>query len=464
MLKNYFVLAIGLVPMVHAQVQTDTGSLPIPQNLSGSVRGGELTPDTLSLTLYDAVQRGLKYNIGMVGAGEDVRTARAERLRALSDLLPNVTSKIGVTSQQVDLAAFGFSGFAGIPNVIGPFSIYDARAYLTQNVLDLSARRTLHAREEDVKAASLTAADIREQVVLVVSGLYLQAVAGAARIESAAAQVVSAEALLKNAQDRKDAGTSPAIDVLRAQVQLQELQQREIYYEGESSKQMLALGRAIGLPAAQKIKVTEPQLSQPLPAFTLEETLKNAYANRRDYLAVQASLRSAELEKLSAHAEKYPTADVNANYGAIGMRPDNSHGTYSVTGEVNIPIFQGGRVAADELAADATIKKRRADLENLRGQIENEVRTALIDTDNAYRQVEVARSRIVLARQQLTQSQDRFRAGVTNNLEVVQAQEAVVTAEESLISSLYSYNISRAALVRNEGLAEQIVTTYLKGK
>ena len=225
---SMLILALCLIPMVHAQTQLGTGTLPIPQNLSGSLPGGEVTPDTLSLTLMDAIQRGLNYNIGIVGAGEDIRTARAARLRALRDLLPNVTSKIGVTSQQVDLAAFGFSGFPGIPNVIGPFSVYDARAYLTQNVLDLNSRRTLHAREEDVKAADLTSADIREQVVLVVTGLYLQTIAGAARIESASAQVATAQALLKNAQDRKDAGTSPAIDVLRAQVQLQALQQREI--------------------------------------------------------------------------------------------------------------------------------------------------------------------------------------------------------------------------------------------
>jgi outer membrane protein TolC len=457
-----------LLTAAHAQLQVETGPLPIPQNLTGSVPTGQATGDTLSLTLTDAIQRGLKFNIGVVGANEDIRAARAERLKALHDLLPNVYSKLSATGQQVDLAAFGFSSFPGIPNVIGPFAVYDARAYLTQNVLDLSSRRTLHAREQDIKASDLTSADIREQVVLVVTGLYLQAIAGAARIDSSAAQVVTAQALLKNAQDRKDAGTSPAIDALRAQVQLQGLQQRQIYYEGEAEKQLLQLARAIGLPTGQQIKLTDPDLTQLLPpgALTapLDDLLKLAYANRRDYQAAQASLRAAELDKSSAHAEKYPTADINANYGAIGTSPANSHGTFSVAGELTIPIFQGGRVEADELAADATVKKRRAAIENLRGLIDNEVRTGLIDSRNALRQVEVARSSIDLARQQLLQSQDRFRAGVTNNLEVVQAQEAVATSEENLISSLFTFNISRAALVRAEGLAEQYLTTYLKGK
>ena len=438
--------------------------LQIPQNLAGSMPTGEASADTVSLTLLDAIQRGMKYNIGVIGAGEDARTSRAERMRALRELLPNVSAKLSATGQQVDLAAFGFTGVAGFPNVIGPFSVYDARAYLTQNVLDLSSRRTLHARDEDIKASELTEKDIREQVVLVVTGLYLQGIAGTSRIEAAAAQVSTAEALLKNAQDRKDAGTSPAIDVLRAQVQLQSLQQRQIYYEGESQKQLLALARAIGLPQAQKIKLVDPGFTEPLPPVPLDEMLKTAYTNRRDYQSAQASLRAAELDLSAARAEKYPTADINANYGAIGLRPDSSHGTMFIAGELNIPIFQGGRVEADVLATDSTVKKRRAALQNLRGQIDNEVRTSLIDTQNAFRQVEVARSSVSLAREQLAQSQDRFRAGVTNNLEVVQSQEAVATAEENLISSLFTFNISRAALVRAEGLAEQYIVTYLKGK
>ena len=250
----------------YPQLQVESGALPIPQNLSGSVPTGEATQNTLTLTLLDAIQRGLKYNIGVVGGNEDIRTARADRMQALRNLLPNLTAKLNATGEQVDLAAFGFSGFPGIPNVIGPFSVYDARAYLTQNVLDLNSRRNLHARDQDVKASELTSADVREQVVLVVTGLYLQAIAGRARIDSAVAQVTLAQALLKNAEDRKDAGTSPAIDVLRAQVQLQTLQQREIYYEGEWQKQLLTLSRAIGLPQAQKIAAGRSGLLRTSPS------------------------------------------------------------------------------------------------------------------------------------------------------------------------------------------------------
>jgi outer membrane protein TolC len=463
------ILFRSMVPMsvllaTSALAQMPAQPLPIPQSLTGSVPTGNVEPGAISLTLLDAIERGVKYNIGVVGAGEDVRTARADRMRALSQLMPNVSARLSATGEQVDLASFGFTGFPGIPNVIGPFSFYDARASFTQNVLDLSLRKDLRARDQDEKASILTAADLREQVVLVVTGLYLQALAGSARIESATAQVATAETLLKNAQDRKDAGTSPAIDVLRAQVQAQALEQRRIYYEGEFQKQLLAVGRAIGLPLGQKITLTDKMLFDPLPPVSLDDLLKTAYANRRDYRSAQASLQAAELIKSAARAERYPTVDLSANYGATGITPNNSHGNFAISGGVNIPVFDGGRIAADELAADAAIRKRRAGLEDLRGRIDNEVRTSLIDAQNAYRLVSVARSNIDLARQQLAQSQDRFRAGVTNNVEVVQAQEAVASAEENLISSLFSFNVAKAVLVRAQGQAEQLIVTYLKGK
>jgi len=444
-----------------AQVQIEP--LPIPQNLKGSIPTGNATPEAIPLTLLDAIQRGVQYNFAVVGAAEDARAVRAERLRTLSQLLPDLSARISATGQQIDLAAFGFTA-PGIPTVVGPFSVYDARANLTQNVLDISLRRNLHARDQDVKAQDLTASDLREQVVLVITGLYLQGLALSGRLESAAAQVATARTLLKNAEDRKAAGTSPAIDVLRAQVQAQDLEQRQIYYEGELQKQLLAIGRAIGLPLGQKITLADKMLFDPLPPVAVDELLKIAYENRRDYRSAQASLQGAELMKSAARAERYPTVDLAANYGVIGTTPDNSHGTFAVAGGVNIPIFTGRRIEADELAADAAIKKRRAELEDLRGRIDNEVRSGLIDSQNAYRQVEVARNNVDLARQQLAQSQDRFRAGVTNNVEVVQAQEALARAEDNLISSMFSFNVAKASLVRAQGQAEQLIVSYLKGK
>jgi len=195
----------------------------------------------------------------------------------------------------------------------------------------------------------------------------------------------------------------------------------------------------------------------------IETYLERAYATRSDYLAAQAQVRSAELSHRAAAAGRYPTAELNANYGDIGINPAQSNGTWQVNGGVNIPIFQGGKVHSDVLEADAQLKQARSQLGDLRGNIDYQVRTALLDLSAAAEQVEVARSSVDLAEQAFIQSRDRFSAGVTDNLEVVQAQESVASAHESYIQSLYAHNLARLELAYAIGDAEQGVQRYLKG-
>ena len=186
--------------------------------------------------------------------------------------------------------------------------------------------------------------------------------------------------------------------------------------------------------------------------------------SRSDYQAALQQARAAEHFRKAATAEYFPTVDVAGNYGDIGVTPGNSHGTFQVAGTLRIPIFQGGKVHGDVLQAEATLRQSRQQLENLRGQIDYDVRTALLDLAAAADQVEVARSSVDLADQTLVQARDRFAAGVTDNLEVVQAQETVVAANENYISSLYAHNLAKVALARAIGYAEEGVKQYLKSK
>jgi outer membrane protein TolC len=209
--------------------------------------------------------------------------------------------------------------------------------------------------------------------------------------------------------------------------------------------------------------LTEKAPYQALTPQALEVYLQRAYSSRGDYQAAVAQVRGAELSKRAASAGRYPTLSVDANLGDIGVTPSQSNGTWQVTGGVNIPIFAGNRVHADVLEADSQLKQLRAQLGDLRGRIDYEVRTALLDLNAAAEQVEVARSSVELAEQALSQSQDRFSAGVADNLEVVQAQEAVAGAHESFIQSLYAHNLAKVELAYSIGDAEQGVRRYLKG-
>jgi outer membrane protein TolC len=429
----------------------------------GSVPAGKATGEVLPISFADAIQRGLQQNLGLLLASDNTVSARGQRWKELSALLPNVNGAISETAQQSSLAALGLK-IPGFPRVIGPFNYFDARASVDQSVFNLSYIERERAAREDLKAAQFNYKDARELVVLAVGNAYLQALAGAARVDTADAQVKTAQALYNKAVDQQKAGVAPAIDTLRAQVELQARQQQLIVARNDFAKQKLTLARIIGLPSGQEFSLSSKAPYEPLVTSGLEQSLQRAYAGRSDYQALQARVRAAELSRRAAAAQYFPSFGLEADYGAIGVNPSNSNGTYHVAGTMKIPIFQGGKAHADVLQAEATLRQNREQLDNLRGQIDYEVRTALLDLNAAADQVEVARSSVELATQTLTQAQDRFAAGVTDNLEVVQAQEALSSANENYIASLYAHNLAKVAFAKAIGFAEEGVKDYLKGK
>jgi outer membrane protein TolC len=283
-------------------------------------------------------------------------------------------------------------------------------------------------------------------------------------VETAQAQVETARALYQKAVAQQQAGVAPAIDTLRAQVEYQARQQQLIAATNDFAKQKISLARVIGLAPGQEFELADKAPYQAFPIPDLETTLQRAYSLRSDYKAARDRLVAAQLERSAATAGYFPTIDLAANYGEIGAVPGDVLPTYAVVGTLNIPIFQGGKVHGDVLKAEASLRQAQAQMADVRGQIDQDIRNALLDLKSSSDRVEVAQSSVNLAEQALTQSQDRFSAGVTDNLEVVQAQEAVAAAHESLISSLYLHNLAKVAFARALGRAEEGVLEYLKGK
>lgn len=445
-------------------VSTLSSTVEVGGAYQGSVSSAGAPGPPFELTLAQAIRRGLEYNLGTVGYQNATRLARAQRQEALSVLLPNLTAYALVTEQQVDLAAFGFTfqapGFS-IPTVVGPFHYSDARAQLTQNVVNLTALRNLRASEQGIKATKYSAQDARDQVVLAVTGGYLSIIAASARIDSARAQVTAAQALYQQAADRHNAGVAARIDVTRSQVELQTQQQRLISQETDYAKRKIQLARVIGLPPAQEFSLSDSLPYAPLTGVTLEQALARAYAARADLKAAQAQVRAAELVKRAAEAERYPSVVLDGDYGVIGSSPVSSHGTFSVTGSVHVPVWQGGRIRAGIEEADAALQQRRSEYEDLRAQVDADVRQAFLDLTAAASQIGVAQSNRELAQDTLAQSRDRFAAGVADTVEVVQAQEQVASAEQDYINSLYAHNVAKASLARAMGQAAQGIQQLL---
>lgn len=448
-------LAAASAALAAAQQNPFLGAVPDTQTPAGPV----------ALTLKQAVERGLKQNLGAVLAGEGAREARGQRLVALSQLLPNINAHISETSQQVNLAAFGFDSFPGINPIIGPFGVFDSRATVSQTILNFKSLRGSQASAAAQKASELSYKDARDTVALVVTALYLQSASEASRIEAVEAQVAASQALYTQAVDFKKEGMVPGIDVLRAQVELQTQRQRLIAARNSFDKSKLSLGRAIGLADGSELTLADamPQSTPQPPA--MEEALAKAYAGRMDYQSLEARVKAAELSARAASAGYLPSLGFNGDYGALGKTAANAHGTFAAAVSLNIPIFQGGRVKGEVLEAQAALTRQRAQLDNLRGQIAYELRSALLDLKSTAEQLDVNRSAVSLAKQQEEQARDRFAAGVTNNLEVVQAQEAVATANENFIASLYQYNVARAQLARAMGgIEKNVEVLFPEGK
>jgi outer membrane protein TolC len=451
-------------------VTPPTGFVQAPAVFQGSVPSGAPSSQPLALSLDEALQRGLRYNLGTFSSQQNLRQAQGESIIARSQLLPNLNGNLREIVQQIDLAAFGFkfslppsAGFS-IPTIVGPFNYFDLRGNLTQKLADVQALRTYQSSREAQRAADLSVQDARELVVYVVTAGYLQVLAESARVDSAKVQVASAQTISQQALDRFSAGLSARIDMTRSQVELQTQQQRLTSEQAAYAKQKIALARLIGLSSGQDVVLTDALPYAPMENLTLEQAIDLASHNRSDLRAAEAQMHSAELSRKAAVAERFPTLDLAADYGAIGINPATSHGTFSVVGQLRFPIWSGGRSRGDIEEADARLQQRRGAYGDLRARVEAEVRTAFLDLTAAAEQVRVAQSRRVLAQDELLQARDRFASGVADTVEVVQAQEVVSSAEQDYIASLNAHNLAKASVARATGQAEKIMRELLRSQ
>jgi outer membrane protein TolC len=451
----------GTPALAQTSLPTMQARQPAPVFL-GSVPAGQPTAEPLRLSILDGINRALEHNLGILMADDARGRAEGARWRALGGLLPTINGRLSESRQMVDLAAYGFPLPEGIPAIVGPFNLFDARVFVTQPIIDLKALNDLRAERHNVAASTHTYQSARELVVLVAANAYLQALAASARADAARAQAQSAEALFTQATDLKQNGLAAGIEVLRAEVELTTEKQRVTATANDFEKAKLQLGRIIGLPPGQELTLVSELPAVPVPDITFADALDRAYKSRPDYLAALERVKAAEATRAAAIGDNLPSLVVNADYGGL-VAPTNSHSTFMVVGAVNIPIFQGGRTRGHVIEAEVDLKSRRAEADDLKAAIYYDVKTAFMDLQASGEQLQVATRAREVAGTALTQSRDRFAAGVTNNIEVVQAQEAVSRANEQYINALYLYNVGKAVLARDLGDAEQAVRRYLGG-
>jgi outer membrane protein TolC/anti-anti-sigma regulatory factor len=430
----------------------------------GSVPSGPAGDELVQLTLRDAIKMALRYNLGAIESGQNAQIARGQRLLALSNLLPQVSAGASENVQQLNLATFGLNGLKGIPNVVGPFSYSSVDANVSQTLFSYESIQRFRAARTAEQAAQLSYQDILDVVTLTVGNGYLRIIEADSRIKAQEAQVQNARALYDRAADQLRAGTAPRIDATRTEVQLHTEEYNLSIARNNFALAKLALGRAIGLPLGQEFELADTLPYSDITPVSVDDALQIASKSRSDFRSALDSQKAAAQALSAAKGERYPTVAANGSYGDIGSTFGNSHGDFTFQAGIRVPLFTGGRIKGDITQAEAELRQRKAEAENIRGQIDQDIRTAFLNLNAAKEQVEVAKQNVELANESLARSKDRFTSGVTDSVEVVQAEQALASANDQYITSLYDHNFAKLSLARALGVARTNYQQYLGGK
>jgi outer membrane protein TolC len=450
-------LALGLAMLPACGLLAQSASY-----FQGSVAQGEVSAQPLSLTLDEAIKRGLKANLGVLLSAAQTAAMRGERLSELQSLLPTIDLNARETVNQVDLPAEGLR-IPGFAKIIGPFGFTDVRATLSWSLIDVASLRNYLAARHNFAAAQLSAQDARELVVLVTGNAYLLVLADESRVESVEAQAATAKISLDQATARHQAGTAPLLDELRARVDSQSLQQQLIVAKNSLEKDKLALARIIGLPLAQSFTLADKAPYAAFDQIDVAQAIAQAHANRKDLAAMLEQSKAAEQQRKAATADRLPTLTFNGDYGDIGPTLSHSHGTGNAAGTLSVPLFKEFALHGEAQQAQAKLDDAQAKLSDKNAQVDADVRDALLDIASAEKSVEVARSSVALATEALSEAQQRYANGVSDNLAVSQAQQSVAQANDQYVTSLYRHNVAKLSLARALGAGESY-KNYLGGK
>jgi outer membrane protein TolC len=450
-----------------SSVNTLNPTVTVQGNYAGSVDGALPGSGPVDLTFAQALNLGLRFNLGGLGSDASSRQLRGQRLSALSGLLPNIYATLSESGAKSDLQTLGLSssalgGGTPLPTVVGPYHYYSLEGNLSEQ-LSITGIHNLKSASAAQQAGDMNLRDARELIVVAVGGSYLRVLATAALVDSQEAQVKYAEASYKQTADQQNAGVKATIDANRSLVELQTEQQRLTSERSDLIKQTMQLARIIGISPGRPLHLSE-KLSTERPVLsTPDDSVQSALHNRADLKAAGFQLQAAQEAYRASKAEYLPSFAVSGYYGLQGVNPDKGVGVFSATATLTVPIWSSGKTRSDVQQADASVRQRKAEANDQRGVVENDVRTAFVDLQASEQQVQVAESNRDLAHKTLQQTMDRYTAGVDDSVDVVSSQETLASAEHDYISSLYSLNLSRITLARAMGTAEQTIPDMLKG-
>jgi outer membrane protein TolC len=423
-----------------------------------------LAAQPVPLSLKRAVQLAAspEGNTRMRLATEALKQAESRSVQAHAGLLPDVSGAFVDQDLTRNLAAMGIQvatpipGFQ-IPAFVGPFNTMDARFSATQSILDLSTYRRFQASKVGVSAAKSDVEGSAEQVAAQVARAYLAAVRADADVDAANANAALSQAVLKQAENQKTAGTGTGIEITRARVQLANDRQRLLVAENARHAAGLQLLRAIGLRLDTELLLTDKLQYVPVDAVTLEQAKAKALKERPDLEAQREREATARISATATRMERLPVISAFGDYGSSGTAFDSSLPTRTIGISMRIPVFDGGRREAKWAESTSQYRVEKVKTGDLKEQIELDVRLALDELRSAEEQVKVSREGLDLAQNELAQARRRYEAGVAIGVEVTDAQSRLERARDNQTAALYNYNIGKIDLAQAMGTVRKSV-------
>jgi outer membrane protein TolC len=429
----------------------------------------------LSLSLDDAIAIGLERNLRLKYDRGNELAVKGDILGVVNALLPNLSLNANSSAQELNLAAMGFSpsllkGFSStglLPPgttiaTIVKIDVTQAQINANQTLFNLPDFELYRGTKNETAVVELQTLTDRGEVVLAVGMTYLQVLADQSNVTNTEAQARSAKTLFDQATAKRDAGVGINLDALRGQVEYQQRQQDLIAAQSKLQKDIIQLTRILGIPAGQKLELTDSAPFADLAAMDLDTAKATAYVHRKDLLSLQ---QQVELENRELKAVKYqrlPTLAFNGFYGVIGLTQTGPyHGDFVAEGSLNVPVFREAGQRGEQQIIDSQLTVLRQREADLRVSIDAQIRSSMLDVDSSQQMVKVAQSNVELAQQELSDERDRFTAGVDDNLPLVDAEASVASAQSQLVQSLYQFNVAKLQLARNTGVVETRYRTYL---
>jgi outer membrane protein len=417
---------------------------------------GNAPTGIIRLTLDQAVSLALKQNptaqIAIITAAESVQDKNVAR----AALLPQASLSVTDTAERINIEAFFGKKFPGIPQHAGPFQIFSAGPVFSAPVFDLTLFRRYQAARETAKASKSDSLSTREQVILLVVSQYIGTLRAVANVQASQSRVELAQALYDQAADVQKEGVGTGIDTLRANVELQNEKQRLLEAQADRDTSLFGLSRLLNLDPRQVIELGDSLSFFDTPQPEVVASIDSALAERQEWKSLQLQLKSAGLQKKASSESRLPKVDFTGNWAYLGGSSTTGIPTYNYEAAVSVPLFTSGRIHAEIVRADLEIQKLQQQEDDLRNQIALDVKTALINLDSARNQVAVANLGVQLSKEEVDQARDRFKAGVANNIEVIQAQDSLARANDNQIAALYRFNQARADYARSIGQMEKV--------